>query len=134
MLKHKKIEQEDYERKLAIQLKNLTKRVGMNIRAIRKAQKLTIDELAEMCDFQAPYLSDVERGERNITLQTLTKILDALQVDAASVLIPETRAQDDSLSNRNEILNLLINTLEDEDDIRMLLNVSNEIFGRFKGI
>ncbi|WGF37761.1 MULTISPECIES: helix-turn-helix transcriptional regulator [Lysinibacillus] len=114
---------------------NLTKRVGMNIRAIRKAQKLTIDELAEMCDFQAPYLSDVERGERNITLQTLTKILDALQVDAASVLIPETRAHDDSPSNRNEILNLLINTLEDKDvdDIRMLLNVSNEIFGRFKG-
>ncbi|MEK4230482.1 helix-turn-helix domain-containing protein [Solibacillus sp. FSL H8-0538] len=114
---------------------NLTKRVGMNIRAIRKAQKLTIDELAEMCDFQAPYLSDVERGERNITLQTLTKILDALQVDAANVLIPEARAQPDSPNSRNEILSLLINTLEDkdEDDIRMLLNVSNEIFGRFKG-
>ena len=114
---------------------NLTKRVGMNIRAIRKAQKLTIDELAEMCDFQAPYLSDVERGERNITLQTLTKILDALQVDAASVLIPEKRLQDISPNNRNELLSLLINTLEDkdEDDIRMLLNVSNEIFGRIKG-
>lgn len=114
---------------------NLTKRVGMNIRSIRKAQKLTIDELAEMCDFQAPYLSDVERGERNITLQTLTKILDALQVDAANVLIPEARVQRDSPNSRNEILSLLINTLEDkdEDDIRMLLNVSNEIFGRFKG-
>lgn len=114
---------------------NLTKKVGMNIRTIRKAQKLTIDELAEMCDFQAPYLSDVERGERNITLQTLTKILDALQTDAASVLIPEKKLQDVPPNNRNELLSLLINTLEDkdEDDLRMLLNVSNEIFGRFKG-
>ena len=29
----------------------------MNIRAIRQAQKLTINELAERGNFQAPYLS-----------------------------------------------------------------------------
>lgn len=113
---------------------DLTKRVGINIRAIRKAQNLTIDELAEKCNFQAPYLSDVERGERNITLQTLTRILDALQVNAGSVLIPEIRVNEGSENNRNELLSLLLNTLEDknEDDIRMLLNISNEIFDRFK--
>lgn len=112
---------------------DLSKRVGMNIRAIRKAQKLTIDELAEKCDFQAPYLSDIERGERNITLQTLNKILDALEVDPGSVLIPESRATEKAEIIREELLNLLFNTLEDknEDDIRMLLNIANEIFGRF---
>lgn len=113
---------------------DLTKRVGMNIRAIRKSQNLTIDELAERCDFQAPYLSDVERGERNITLQTLTKILDALQVEAGSVLIPQSKSGEEHENIREEILQILFNTLEDkdEDDIRMLLNISNEIFGRFK--
>ncbi|QPA53073.1 helix-turn-helix domain-containing protein [Lysinibacillus sphaericus] len=113
---------------------DLTKRVGMNIRIIRKSQNLTIDELAEKCDFQSPYLSDVERGERNITLQTLTKILDALQVEAGSVLIPENKSDEEQENNREEILKILFNTLEDkdEDDIRMLLNISNEIFGRFK--
>ncbi|MFC9541615.1 helix-turn-helix domain-containing protein [Lysinibacillus sp. NPDC056959] len=113
---------------------DLTKRVGMNIRAIRKAQKLTIDELAEKCDFQAPYLSDVERGERNITLQTLTKILDALKVDPGSVLIPEIRGNKGPENNKDELLKLLMNTLEDknEDDIRMLLNVSIEIFARLQ--
>ncbi|KEK09339.1 hypothetical protein EP18_19510 [Lysinibacillus sphaericus] len=113
---------------------DLTKRVGINIRTIRKSQNLTIDELAEKCDFQSPYLSDVERGERNITLQTLTKILDALQVEPGSVLIPESNSREGQGNIREELLKILFNTLEDKDenDIRMLLNISNEIFGRFK--
>lgn len=113
---------------------DLTKRVGINIRAIRKTQNLTIDELAEKCDFQAPYLSDVERGERNITLQTLNKILNALQAQPGRVLIPESKSTENEDKIREELLQLLFNTLEDKDenDIRMLLNISNEIFGRFK--
>lgn len=112
---------------------DLTKRVGINIRAIRKAQKLTIDELAEKCDFQAPYLSDVERGERNITLQTLSKILDALQVNPSSVLIPENRTNEEQ-NNKAELLKLFLDTIEnkDEEDIRMILNITNEIFDRYK--
>lgn len=113
---------------------DLTKRVGMNIRAIRKSQNLTIDELAEKCDFQSPYLSDVERGERNITLQTLSKILDALNVDAAKVLIPERIDEPNVANIRNELIKLILNMLEgkNEDDLRMLLNVSNEIFKTYK--
>ncbi len=112
----------------------LTKRVGMNIRAIRKSQNLTIDELAEKCDFQSPYLSDVERGERNITLQTLNKILNALQVEPGHVLIPERKSNENEDNIREELLQILFNTLEDKDenDIRMLLNISNEIFWRLK--
>ncbi|MFJ6207746.1 helix-turn-helix domain-containing protein [Lysinibacillus sp. NPDC092081] len=113
---------------------DLTKRVGMNIRTIRKSQNMTIDELAEKCDFQSPYLSDVERGERNITLQTLNRILDALQVEPGSVLIPDSSKTTEERENiKEELLKILFNTLEDKDegDIRMLLNISNEIFGRF---
>lgn len=113
---------------------DLTKRVGGNIRAIRKARNLTIDELAEKCDFQAPYLSDVERGERNITLQTLSKILDALNVSAGRVLIPENIEGLGDANVREELIQSLLNSLEDknEEDIRMLLNISNEIFKTYK--
>ncbi|WP_107937339.1 helix-turn-helix domain-containing protein [Ureibacillus chungkukjangi] len=113
---------------------DLTKRVGMNIRAIRKSQNLTIDELAEKCDFQSPYLSDVERGERNITLQTLNKILDALNIGPGKVLIPESISKVDATGIREELMQLIINMLEDknEDDLRMLLNISNEIFKTYK--
>lgn len=60
----------------------------MYSRAIRKAQYLTIDVLAEKCDFQSPYLPDVEWGERNIMLQTLLKIIDPLNLHQAEVLTP----------------------------------------------
>lgn len=115
---------------------DLTKRVGMNIRAIRKSQNLTIDELAEKCDFQSPYLSDVERGERNITLQTLNKILEALKVDVGRILIPLNVGEVDATDVREELKQLILNMLEDknEDDLRMLLNVSNEIFKTYKKI
>lgn len=113
---------------------DLTKRIGMNIRAIRKAQNLTIDELAEKCDFQSPYLSDVERGERNITLHTLAKIIDALNVNPVKVLTSVNMQSEENTNAREELIQLLLNSLEDkgEEDIRMLLNVSNEIFKTYK--
>ncbi|MDM5248755.1 helix-turn-helix domain-containing protein [Lysinibacillus sp. G4S2] len=37
-------------------------------------KKLTREELAEKCGLQTSYLADVERGDRNITLQTFEKI------------------------------------------------------------
>lgn len=89
---------------------DLTKIVGMNIRFIRKSQNMTIDELAEKCDFQSPYLSDVERGERNITLHTLAKILDALQVEPGSVLIPTNRTFEDNENIREELIKIFLNT------------------------
>lgn len=113
---------------------DLTKIVGINIRAVRKERNLTIDELAEKCDFQAPYLSDIERGERNITLQTLTKILYALDISPSRILIPSNIQDSKDRNIREELIQILLNSLEDksEDDIRMLLNVSNEIFNTYK--
>ena len=106
----------------------------MNIRAIRKSQNLTIDELAEKCDFQSPYLSNVERGERNITLQTLSKIIEALNVDISNILIPNHIEHRETSNTRNELIQLILTLLEDknENDLRMLLNISNEIFKTYK--
>lgn len=60
--------------------------VGINIREIRKQKKLTQEELAEKCDLQTSYLAGVERGDRNITLQTLEKIAKGLDVNAKQLL------------------------------------------------
>lgn len=112
---------------------DLTKRVGMNIRAIRKSQNLTIDELAEKCDFQSPYLSDVERGERNITLQTLNKILDALEVEASSLLIPNNTESEEN-NSKSETISLISHILSDksEQEINMVLTLITEIFAVYK--
>lgn len=113
---------------------DLNKKIGLNIRAERKLQNLTIDELAEKCDFQSPYLSDVERGERNITLQTLSKIIYALGISPSKILIPRNSLDKPKSEHREELIQLFIDLLNDKSDeeILMLLNVSNEIFKTYK--
>lgn len=107
----------------------LTKIVGMNIRMLRKKKNLTIEDLAEKCELQSPYLSDIERGERNITLQTLNKILYALEANPAAVLIPNPY-EDENYDTKKETIKLISIILQNKSDteIQMILNVINEIF------
>jgi len=58
---------------------NLVKLIGNNIKEIRKSKKMTQEDLAEKCGLQTSYLAGVERGDRNITLQTLEKIIVGLE-------------------------------------------------------
>lgn len=48
--------------------------VGNQIREIRQAMGLRISDLAELVGVSRPYLSRVERGERNATLELIHKI------------------------------------------------------------
>lgn len=108
----------------------LIKIIGMNIRMLRKRKNLTIEELAEKCELQVPYLSDVERGERNITIQTLSKILNALESNPAAVLIPNPFEENNNEDSKYETIKLISNILHNKTDseIQMILNVINEIF------
>ncbi|CAH0121361.1 hypothetical protein PAE9249_03888 [Paenibacillus sp. CECT 9249] len=59
--------------------------VGEQIRHIRKQKEMTQEALANACGLQYSYISDVERGERNISIETLEKIVEALGVVPAEV-------------------------------------------------
>ncbi len=54
--------------------------VGSNIRACRTDAGLTLEQLAEKADLSWPYLSEIERGRENISLDKLVKIAQALDV------------------------------------------------------
>jgi transcriptional regulator with XRE-family HTH domain len=58
----------------------MLKLVGHNIRTIRKAKGFTQEELAEKAGLQYSYIGGVERGERNVSLETLEKIIEGLDV------------------------------------------------------
>lgn len=57
--------------------------VGKNIRAIRKSQRKTISEIAEMSGISSKYLQSVEVGKRNISIINLNKIAKAMNVPIA---------------------------------------------------
>ncbi|MDA1190094.1 MAG: helix-turn-helix transcriptional regulator [Candidatus Poribacteria bacterium] len=66
---------------------------GNNVRRIRKAQRLTQAELGSRADLYPRNVGGVERGERNVTLRTMTKIAAALGVPLSELVagIPTKR-------------------------------------------
>ncbi|MGE7432788.1 helix-turn-helix domain-containing protein [Kitasatospora sp. NPDC001175] len=58
---------------------------GTAIRAIRKAQKLSLREVAARTSRDAGFLSRVERGESGASEDTLRRIAAALTVPVAAI-------------------------------------------------
>lgn len=59
-------------------LNNLELSIGILIRKIRNNRKLSQENLAELCNLHRNYIGCIERGEKNITVKNLAKILAAL--------------------------------------------------------
>ena len=60
--------------------------VGENIRAAREARGLQQDALAHDAGIHVTYLSGVENGHRNITLNVLERIAKALGLSEADLV------------------------------------------------
>ena len=63
--------------------------VGRNIRSAREAAGLPQDVLAHEADIHPTYLSGVETGKRNITLNVLERIAHALGVEESKLVTRE---------------------------------------------
>jgi len=59
---------------------------GQNLRVQRILKRYTQEELAHEADIDRSYYASVERGERNISLENIVKIANALEVDPARLL------------------------------------------------
>lgn len=55
--------------------------VGKRIQELRKSAKLSQEEIAERADISPNYLSRIERGKENPTLDMLIKLSRALDVE-----------------------------------------------------
>lgn len=54
--------------------------IGLNIKYFRNKLNMTQEDLSEKIELATRYISDIERGKRNITLKTLFKIANALKI------------------------------------------------------
>ncbi|MFP3387257.1 helix-turn-helix domain-containing protein [Brevibacillus sp. SIMBA_040] len=55
-------------------------KIGKLIKALRTGRKKTLKQIAEKTDLSISFLSQVERGKSSITLESLKKISEALEV------------------------------------------------------
>lgn len=60
--------------------------LGRNVRRLRRERGLTQEQLAEDIGVHRTFQGAIERGERNITLQTLERLAGRLGVDSVSLL------------------------------------------------
>jgi transcriptional regulator with XRE-family HTH domain len=68
---------------------DLQRVVGRNLRAYRRARGLSQEAFADVLEVHRTYMGGIERGERNLTLQSVERIAKRLQVEPLSLLVSE---------------------------------------------
>jgi transcriptional regulator with XRE-family HTH domain len=60
--------------------------LARNLRALRKQRGWSQEVMAEECGLHRTYVGAIERGERNVTLDTLNLLAHALGVTSAELI------------------------------------------------
>ncbi len=64
----------------------LLNRIGLNVRVERTIKQLTQAQLAELIDVHEKYIGKIETGKQNVTVKTLNKIAQALNINIIRLL------------------------------------------------
>ncbi len=67
--------------------------VAASVRRRRLSKGWSQEELAARCGLHRTYVGAIERSERNITLETLERLADALDCRAESLLAARKKAK-----------------------------------------
>jgi transcriptional regulator with XRE-family HTH domain len=65
--------------------------LGKNVRRFRKRLSVSQEELSFRTGFTRSYLSDLENGRSNPTIQSLERLAEELNVSLIDLLTPEVR-------------------------------------------
>lgn len=75
---------------------NLRIAFGKTVRMIRISKGISQEQLSFLCGLHRTYISDIERGTRNVSIDNIEKIAEALDVQPKELL-------DFSTSQNNEV-------------------------------
>ncbi len=78
--------------------------IGQRVKELRQQNALTQDELAERCDVSTSYLGHIERGTRNLSLETAYKIASCLGVSLDALVIDGIKPDENTLASIDAIL------------------------------
>jgi transcriptional regulator with XRE-family HTH domain len=79
--------------------------IGKKLHEVRKKRGFTQEELADRANLNPNYYGGIERGEINVTIDTLASITEALQVELADVF--DFGVKVDEVKLRKEVGSLL---------------------------
>lgn len=104
------------------------KAFGGTVRALRKSLNMTQEQLAEACDRHPIYISNLERGTKNPTLDSIIRVATALGVSPGGLLnLALENHEEDVVVVKNKIDSLIkklsVHRQETEDLTQSLLAV-----------
>lgn len=68
---------------------NVRKVFGDNLRKYRNLKKLSQEKFAELCGLHRTYISDIECYQRNLSLDNIEKIANALEIEIYKLFIED---------------------------------------------
>jgi transcriptional regulator with XRE-family HTH domain len=99
---------------------NKKKLIGLRIKELRKRRGLSQDDVAERADTSPNYLSRMERGTENPTLDMLIKISEALEVDLWELFDFKHEVSSKAL---REMLKKFASEIDDEEKLKTAVRV-----------
>lgn len=74
-----------------------SKKLGRRVRYFRAAKGLTQEKFSELCGISPRYISELERGKANVTVDILEPVADALGIKLKELFDNEHEAERDVL-------------------------------------
>lgn len=99
------------------------KMFGKRVRTLRKAKNMTQEQLATAADSGAKYISELERGEANITIALINKLADGLGVATGELFTNDHEADGKELRVK---IHRMVDEADDEK-IRILYRITKAI-------
>jgi len=111
----------------------IERRLGMSVKSWRTRLKLPQDELARRAGFHRSYVSDIERGSRNLSLKSIEKLAEALGISVLTLFAELDSKSGAASLRRDEMVDILL--VEDNDNDTLLVihalknaHLTNRIF------
>lgn len=64
---------------------DIKQRFGLAVKRRRHELTISQEELADRADLHRTYISDIERGTRNVSLEGIEKLVDALEISVSDL-------------------------------------------------
>lgn len=63
---------------------NIKEKFGQKVKLLREQKGISIEHLASISNVDRNYISDIEKGKRNVSIEIIEKIITAFESDFAT--------------------------------------------------